>query len=107
MVLIAYIKAKLRKLNLSMDDAEIEVMLTEQGADPVGELTPASIRVAKQVIVAAIPELLLAPDISQGDFSRKFDRNAVIAYYGMLCDELGLENKLTPQPKVVDRSNLW
>lgn len=107
MALAAYIKKKLRKFGLSIEDDELNVMLTELGESPDGELTPSSIIVAKRVMVSTIPELLLVPDISQGDFSKKYNNDGIIAYYGMLCDELGEENKLTPQPRVFDASNRW
>lgn len=107
MALADYIKTKLRRFHLSMDDAELNVLLAGLGESPASELTETSMVVAKRVIVSAIPELLLVPDVSQGDYSHKLNKDAVVKYYGMLCDELGVENKLTPQPKVRDKSNYW
>lgn len=107
MALADYIKAKLRRFHLRMDDAELNVLLAGLGESPASELTETSMVVAKRVIVSAIPELLLVPDVSQGDYSHKLNKDAVVKYYGMLCDELGVENKLTPQPKVRDKSNYW
>lgn len=107
MALAEFIKRKLRKFKLQIEDDELTVKIAEQGGDPVGDLTSSSMVIAKQVIVSVIPELLLEPDISQGDFSKKHNMDGILAYYGMLCDELGEENKLTPQPKVYDASNRW
>lgn len=107
MALAGYIKTKLRRFHLTMDDAELNVLLAGLGESPASELTEASLTVAKRVIVSVIPELLLVPDVSQGDYSHKLNKDAVITYYGMLCDELGEENKLAPQPKVRNKSNYW
>ncbi|WP_262246961.1 DUF6706 family protein [Parapedobacter soli] len=107
MTLAEFIKKKLRKFKLQIEDDELTVRLDELGGDPDGGLTPSSYIIAKRVIVSVIPELLLEPDISQGDFSKKHNMDGIIAYYGMLCDELGEENKLAPQPKVYDASNRW
>ncbi|PPL04973.1 DUF6706 family protein [Parapedobacter indicus] len=107
MALAEFIKKKLRKFKLQIEDDELTVKLAELGGNPEGELTPSSMLIAKQVFVSVIPELLLEPDISQGDFSRKYNMDGIRTYYSMLCDELGVENKLAPQPKVYDASNRW
>ena len=107
MTLAEFITSKLKSFQLSVSSGELEVILANHGETPNSALTNQTMIIAKQVIVETIPELLLMPDISQGDFSRKLDKSGVIAYYTLLCDELGLENKLARQPRIYDASNRW
>lgn len=107
MTVQAYIQSKLERFDFGVDSSEIEVLLGAQGVNPSAELSPTNMASVKHVIHGLIPEMLLAPDISQGRFSIKHNIEGIKAYYRLLCEELGLENKLDSQPKVTDRSNYW
>ena len=107
MTISAYIQNKLSKLSFDVDADEIGVLLGGQGVDPAAAASPSNLNAAKHVMWQLIPELLAMPDISQGRFSVKWKVDGIMAYYRLLCDELGLENKLDRQPEVTDRSNLW
>lgn len=107
MTVQAYIESKFARFDFGVDSSEIEVLLSTQGLVPGAELSPTTMTAAKHVIHSLIPEMLLTPDISQGRFSIKHNIEGIKAYYRLLCEELGLENKLDSQPKVTDRSNYW
>lgn len=107
MTVQAYIESKFTRHDLGVDSSEIEVLLSAHGVIPSAELSPSNITAAKLVIHDLIPEMLLAPDISQGRYSVKRNIEGIKAYYRLICEDLGLENKLDGQPKVRDRSNYW
>lgn len=99
-----FIQAKLASFNVELSDFEMEALLVDNNLTLVSEYEPIA---AKQVLLGVIPELLLKPDVSEGGFSMKFDKTAIEKYYALLCQELGVKNKLIQQPKVVNKSNLW
>ena len=103
----AYITAKLARYNIEIQADELDGEIVTQGLTPTSEFTAGAATPAKRVLLSVIPGLLLQPDITEGGYSMKFDREGVRAFYGLLCAELGEENKLDRQPVVRDRSNAW
>lgn len=102
-----YIQAKLERYNIDLPEAELDALLIDSdlvGTDPYSTAAAKPIKLA---IVKCIPELLLQPDITEGGYSRKLDKDAVIAFYSLLCKELGVENQLTPKPTLKNISNRW
>lgn len=102
-----YIQAKLDRYNIELSEAEIDAILAYNDLVGPDTYSSSASRAVKLAIVKCIPELLLQPDITEGGFSRKFDKAAVIAYYSMLCKELGVEDQLTPKPNLKNISNRW
>ncbi len=102
MTVAEYIPSKFAEFGVTLSDNTLNALLIDNGIDSNTEYSPA---VAKKVIAGYIPELLLKPQLSEGDLSIKYDSNAIINYYTMLCNELGIENKL--KPKVRNITNKW
>lgn len=104
-----YIQAKLNRFHLSMGNDEIDVILSTDNLTSESEYIPSHDVIVKKALIAVIPELLLAPDLSQGDFSIKRNIAGVRAYYSLLCKELGMPDLLSPEVSydVNDRSDLW
>ncbi len=101
------ISATLSRYNIELSEAEIDAKLIDQDLTPTDPYSASASRSINLAIVSVIPELLLAPDITEGGYSIKFDRGAVMKFYSWLCSELGLEDKLNPQPKIRDKSSMW
>lgn len=106
-----YVEGKLARVGLDIGNVELTVALDTQEVD---DLTPCdtsdALATAKRIIVGVIPELLLLPDVTEGGMSIKRDRAAIAKYYGLLCSELGIVNRLdapAESPTVSDRSYLW
>lgn len=99
-----FIQAKLANFNVELSDIEMEALLVDNGLNNDSDYEP---QAAKTTLLSIIPELLLKPDISEGGFSIKYDKAGIEKYYALLCQEIGVKNKLIPQPKVVNKSNLW
>ena len=60
-----------------------------------------------RIMYAITPLLLLMPEVSEGQYTKKYNVAGIISFYKNLCAELGLPDKLNPQPKIVNKSNLW
>jgi hypothetical protein len=91
-----------------MSAEELEAFLADQEMTADGQYTPELGMKIKMVMVAIIPELLLTPEIKQGDFSIKYNVDGIKAYYSMLCSETGLPDIYNPVSDIVrDRSDIW
>jgi len=101
------ITSTLQRYHIELSEAELDAKLILQGLNPTDAFNPSADRPMKLAIVSVIPELLLAPDVQEGDYAVKFDRNAIMRYYSLLCQELGVEDKLNPKPKIRNRSRRW
>ncbi|WP_426291978.1 DUF6706 family protein [Dyadobacter endophyticus] len=102
-----FIQAKLSRYNIDLSEAELDAAIQDQALTPSDPYAPEASKPTLKVIASVIPELLLAPDVSEGGYSIKFDRAAVTAYYSWLCGELGIPDKLNPQPKIRSKAHLW
>ena len=99
-----YIQAKLNQFGIELSSVELSALLID---NEIVETDDYNAKKAKTAIASIIPEILAKPQISEGGYSIKYDSNSVLAYYNLLCSELGFENKLTPQPKIRNLSNRW
>ena len=104
MTVAEYIPSKFAEFGVTLSSNTLNALLIDNGIDTNTEYSSV---IAKKVIAGYIPELLLKPQISEGDLSIKYDSNAIINYYNLLCTELGIENKLNPTPKIRNRTNRW
>ena len=102
-----YIKSKLERYNIELTEAELDALLADNDLVGPDTYSSSASRAVKLAIVKCIPELLVQPDITEGGFSRKFDKAAIISYYSMLCKELGVEDQLSPKPTLKNASNRW
>lgn len=108
MTVAQYVNAKLARFRVPMSDDELQVLLEEHGLNATDMFTPILGTAVKTAIVSVIPELLIAPSISQGDYSIKFDVAGIKAYYSLLCRELGLPDLVNVSGDIVqDKSYLW
>lgn len=102
-----FIQAKLSRYNIDLSEAELDAAIQDQALTPTDPYAPEASKPTLKVIASVIPELLLAPDITEGGFSIKYDKGAVSAYYNLLCSQLGIPNQLNPQPKIRSKSGIW
>ena len=102
-----FIQSKLSRFGILLTDTEITILLTDN--DLVGtDLYSSDKRIVLLTAVAGvIPELLLKPDITEGGYSEKWNRDGILAYYSLLCKELGIDNLLIPNPTLTNISDRW
>lgn len=103
----ASIESKLASFGIELSSVDMDVLLVDANVNGTEEYSTATALGAKKVIANAIPELLLKADVTEGGYSVKWDKAGITAYYGVLCNELGLPNKLDKTPTIQDRSNFW
>lgn len=106
-----YVQEEINSLGLNAGNVKLQVQLDKQQINDLDSCdTPEAEAKAKRVLIELIPGLLLAPDVTEGGMSIKRDKAAIAKYYGLLCSELGIVNRLDPPaaaPTVSDRSYLW
>ena len=102
-----FIQAKLSRYNIDLTDTELDAAIVDQGLVPTDQYASSVSKSTLKVVASVIPELLLAPDITEGGYSIKYDKTAVLAYYNLLCSQLGIPNALNSQPKIRSKSHLW
>lgn len=102
MINLDYIGTKLSKFGLS--ETELTAILLENGISPTETLTTESTDLILQAIYKAIPEMLAGlSTVKEGDYSVTWNIQGIKDWYSILAINLGLENKLVPTFKVVDR----
>jgi hypothetical protein len=93
--------------SFEVSEVTLESYIVKSGTDG-GELyAQSNAKKADAIMYAIIPLLLLMPDVSEGQFSKKYNQAGIISFYKNLCAELDLPDKLNPQPKIVNKSNIW
>ena len=102
-----FIQSKLSRFGILLTDTELTILLADN--DLVGtDLYSSDKRIVLLTAVAGvIPELLLKPDITEGGYSEKWNRDGIMAYYSMLCKELGIDDLLNPGPTLENISDRW
>jgi hypothetical protein len=101
-----YIGEKLTRLGFQLTDSELDNLLVEVSVTGSSTFGGNNVADTKKAMAAIIPELLAMPKVTEGGYSISQNTDGVLKYYRMLCSELGIENKLEPQPKVKARK-LW
>ena len=107
MLIADFIKEKFQKFGVTLSITELEALLLDNSIAADQTYTTSSSKKAKTALLQIIPEILVMPSVSEGGYSVRFDKDGILAYYKVLCSELGIEDKLNAQPKIVDRSNRW
>lgn len=102
-----FIESKLAGFGIELSADELDVLLVDANVNGTDVYSAATALGTKTAIVKAIPELLVKADVTEGGFSVKWDKAGITTYYGMLCEELGLVNRLAKTPTIQDRSNYW
>ncbi|RYU93814.1 DUF6706 family protein [Emticicia agri] len=108
MLIADYIKSKLGKFGVTIDDNELAALFLKNGIGSDETYIVDSVDKIERALYEYIPELLVVSSITEGGFGISYDKEGILDYYALLCHNLGLENKLTvQQPKVRNKSYLW
>lgn len=101
------VKSRLLEFGASISEITLDSYITKSKINGSANFTSENAVDADRAMYEIIPMLLLLPKISEGQFSREYVVAGITGYYQILCDALGLENKLNPQPKIIDKSDIW
>ena len=100
-----YIKGKFNLWSVDLSDDFIALELSRVNLDSASEMDYASN--VDEFFYNVIPDLILMPsNVSEGGFSLSYDKNAMSAYYKMLCTKLGKPNLLS-QNTIKDITSKW
>jgi hypothetical protein len=102
-----YLSANIELWSVEVSDSLIDAELINVGLNGDSEYEPELEVKTNTLFYNLIPKLLLAPKrVSEGQFTIEYDKDAMLAYYRMIADQLGLPNNLE-RNKIRDRSNIW
>lgn len=99
-----YLAVKLSKFGITAD--EIEAIVLE---NPVLE-EDLNVQNCKEAMYNTMSSLLQFSDVSEGDYSVKWNLDGLKLWYNTLCIELGKPNVMEPvvsKPQIRNRSNYW
>lgn len=101
-----YVSAKLTPFRYALSEQEMDIAFIEAGVEN-SELTAETLNNGKLVLWMLIPGLLALPDVSEGDFSIKYNRTGLTALKDQIGEELELVPRETDPTIVQDKSDLW
>ncbi len=102
-----YLSANLELWSVEVSDSLIDAELINVGLNGDSEYEPELEAKTNTLFYNLIPKLLLAPKrVSEGQFTIEYDKDAMVDFYSIIADKLGLPNMLVKN-KIRDRSNLW
>lgn len=103
-----YINDELVTSGVPLTPAQLAALYLKNGVSSTDELTNDNMRVIEIAILGVIPKLLLEPDKTTGDTSRKWDKNGVLAYYRLKCAEYGIpDDQYQEGGSISDLSCIW
>jgi hypothetical protein len=106
-----YLNSRLIRLGIELSDVELAALQIKHmnGVSLDDALDSVNIDISDKACLNYIRDILLMPDISEGGYSVKFDRDAVVKWYNFEVQRLGLGRNpnFSLSPKVRDASNRW
>lgn len=106
MTLSEAVKAKLDFFNCEYSEDFLNSIFITEGLEAEVTLSPSNKELLDKALYCVIPEILVKPSISEGGYSVKFDKDAIVKYYNLLCQKNGFENELN-SGTINDVSYLW
>ncbi len=101
MIVGDYIRQKFQGFGFTLSEADVfDICLAAKVSadDEIDENNSGFVSVA---IARFIPSLLLrASSISENGFSMSWDAQGIKEYYSYLCHQYGIDDELSPKPKV-------
>lgn len=100
-----YITSCFKDFGVAISDANLLEILLPYKLDKnidVETLNEKDIRSMNVGIIRFIPKLLIrATSISESGFSMSWNIQGIKDYYSLMCKQYGLDNELSPNPKVI------
>lgn len=102
------IERKLAKLHIDLDQTQLDELEVDFDLNMGAAYSKANATQVKKALLQLISDLLAMPDVTEGGFSLKYNREGVSAYLSSLREELGITIVQTATvPTVTDKSYLW
>lgn len=101
MTILEFIMERCKKLSLPFKKEEVEVHLLLAELDPESEITKEIKLKSDKIFLDLVYDLLITPDITEGDYSVKFDRGAIKDWYSAQCSILGIEDLFLKKSDIV------
>lgn len=104
-----YISLKLKQLQASYNEELLEALFLRHGVDGSKPYDKTTARKADLMLYYILPEIIavMPTSVSEGGYSVSRTLEGLLKLYDLLCNELGLENKLNNKAKVKDITKRW
>ena len=102
-----YIQELITSLRLPIGSIQLATLFLKNNIVASDEMSLESIEMMDIAILEVIPQLLLVPDKKTGDTSITWDKEAIINYYNLRTDQLGLPNMLSQENSITGLNNIW
>lgn len=89
-----YFQIKSKDLGITISEQRMNVFLLSNSLNGEMNVTPESAKELDKSFLGIILNLLITPDISEDDYSVKYDRKAIESWYAAECIRLGVQNGL-------------
>lgn len=99
-----YITRKVAGFGLTEDD--INDICGEAGIDPRAAVDYTKAQLAMYESFHTLLTNTMC-NVSEGGLSQSWNIEGIKLYYNQLCAKLGKANRLTPAPRIRNRSNIW
>ncbi|WP_394265188.1 DUF6706 family protein [Bergeyella zoohelcum] len=102
-----YFKRKVGVLGVNISEEYLEVFMISNNINSLEYVTPTSVKELDKKFLEIIRMILIMPDITEDDYSVKYDRKALKEWYSAECVRLGVPNLIDKGIGVVkDMSHL-
>lgn len=89
-----YFISKLSSLGIEMSESDLSMRLLPWEINEDEAINAETAKEADKKFLEIILTLLVRPDISEDDYSVKYDRGAIVKWYNAECVRLGIRNPL-------------
>lgn len=89
-----YFQSKLKTIGINFSDADLAVFMTANAVNAADSVSSDTAKVYDKAFMEIVRAILITPDISEDDYSVKYDRKAIREWYAAECVRLGIPNLL-------------
>lgn len=99
------ITAKVQSFGLDLDEVELKGLLVDHDVDGVAEYDKVWKEPVKKLLLEYLSTILARPDVKEGGYEVKWDRDGVATYIARLETDLGLFTK--PTIVISSAEDMW
>lgn len=100
-----YIRDKFQSLGVQLSGAEMLELSLSNSLPLTDEVSESNLDAVNVAIAGVIPSVLARPDVSEGGFSLRVNREAIMSYYSFLCRKYNIEENILGT--ISDASDSW
>lgn len=100
-----YIKDKFQSFGIQLSGAEILDLSLNNSFALTDDMSESNLEAVSIAMAGIMPTIMARPDVSEGGFSLRINKEALKSYYSFLCSKYNIEN--TALNTISDASESW